>query len=78
MSRRPISATLEKPSGFHWDISNRTALGHYLLEFEWHFISHFLPEKISDIRVLDIACGSGRLPTRFFDQGYPVVGMVAD
>ncbi|KAA3620016.1 MAG: class I SAM-dependent methyltransferase [Calditrichaeota bacterium] len=68
----------EEKFAFHWDTSNSTALGKYLINYEWKFINRWLPINELPVRILDVGCGSGRLSKLLLKNKMDVVSMDAN
>ena len=59
-----------------WDVQNRRRLGRYLTETVSGFIAGYLPRGAG--RVLDIACGTGKLSQLIDSHGYERVSLEYD
>lgn len=59
-----------------WDVQNRRRLGRYLTDTVSGFIARHLPQGSG--RVLDIACGTGKLSQSIDSHGYERVSLEYD
>ena len=59
-----------------WDVQNRRRLGRYLTATVSRFIARYLPHGAG--RVLDIACGTGKLSQLIDSHGYRCVSLEYD
>ena len=62
--------------GYLWDVQNRRRLGRYLTDTVSGFIARYLPQ--GDGRVLDIACGTGKLSQLIDSHGFGRVSLEFD
>jgi SAM-dependent methyltransferase len=72
------AANLDSVPSFFWDRYRDTTVGRYLTQRELAFIRHSLGTATQPRRLLDIACGSGRITSRLHDAGLNVVGVDYD
>ncbi len=68
-------SNIEEKLSFRWDEPNETALGHYLADYEWKFINQWLANNNQPKRILDVACGTGRLSKLLLQKNFDVVSM---
>lgn len=61
--------------GYYANDLRHTAVGRYLFDKEWGFITDVLRPQLSDAKTLEIACGSGRITESLRQRGVRVVGI---
>jgi len=74
-----MTSTAKAPAkAFFWDRYRDTTMGRYIGEREKAFIDRFLGPAVPGRRLLEVACGSGRLTHPLHTRGHEIIGLDID